>query len=299
MSNYGEEETYSTIFTSLKHPIRRKILRMLSERPRSFSEMQEEFRIESSHLTYHLESLGSLLHKSKNGEYALSVLGDAAMSVMYQVEEAPKTPPRLPSLQTKWKVFFAALMVGLIFTSSLCYVQYQTLSQLSAEYEPAQEILEFLGLDKGALMYEYAVDRSAVNAVIKGFGMLEGYDIFNLASYSTLEMELSFSIPTLPEAYLLISVLKETELLRFDADGVKVRGINVDHLKVLGTKVTNNGTYSASLPSIGWYWCFIQVIDPIVQRPEGNHTIDYAITLKVRSQGDNIPFFIGSVFRLA
>lgn len=56
----SEDEVYSTIFTSLKHPVRRKILRMLSEMPRSFSEVLEALGISSSHLTYHLESLGEL-----------------------------------------------------------------------------------------------------------------------------------------------------------------------------------------------------------------------------------------------
>jgi DNA-binding transcriptional ArsR family regulator len=59
-----EDETYSVIFRSLRHPIRRKILRLLSESPRSFSEMQEVLKIESPHLTYHLESLGNLLSKT-------------------------------------------------------------------------------------------------------------------------------------------------------------------------------------------------------------------------------------------
>lgn len=85
----SEEETYSTIFAALKHPIRRKILRMLSEGAKSFSEMEEVFKIESSHLTYHLENLGDLLFKTKNGKYALSSFGEAATSMMYQVEEKP------------------------------------------------------------------------------------------------------------------------------------------------------------------------------------------------------------------
>jgi hypothetical protein len=253
--------------------------------------MQEAFRIESSHLTYHLESLGSLLNKSKNGKYELSVLGDAAISMMYQVEETPKTLSRLTSLPMKWKALFAALMVSLILTSSLCYVQYQTLSQISAEYEQWQEVLEVLRLEKGALMYEYVVHRSVANAVLKGFNMLEGYDLYNLASDSTLEMELSFSIPTLPEAYLVMTVLDE-------AEPPSIRYINVDHLKALGTKVINNGTYSVSLPSKGWYWCVIMIVEPRVASLEENYAIDYIITLKVRSQGDNIPFFI-SVHRFA
>lgn len=89
MSNI-EEDTYSTIFMSLKHTIRRRILRILSEKPCSFSEMQEVFKIESSLLTYHLESLGSLLSKTEEGKYALSAIGEAAVSMMFKVEEAPK-----------------------------------------------------------------------------------------------------------------------------------------------------------------------------------------------------------------
>ena len=137
MSNSGEEEAYSTIFASLKHPIRRKILRMLSERPQSFSEMQEAFEIESSHLTYHLESLGSLLHKSKNGKYALSVLGDAAVSMMYQVEEVPKVtePKRFSSFPIKWKSLFVVLMIGLVALAGVSYTQYQFFNRLSAEHE--------------------------------------------------------------------------------------------------------------------------------------------------------------------
>ncbi|MGO8805362.1 MAG: ArsR family transcriptional regulator [Candidatus Bathyarchaeia archaeon] len=35
----AKEEIYSTMFSSLKHPARRKILRVLSEKPLTFSEM--------------------------------------------------------------------------------------------------------------------------------------------------------------------------------------------------------------------------------------------------------------------
>jgi len=53
----SEEETYSTMFTSLKHPARRKILRMLGEKPKNFSLILEELEISSSHLTYHLDKI--------------------------------------------------------------------------------------------------------------------------------------------------------------------------------------------------------------------------------------------------
>jgi DNA-binding transcriptional ArsR family regulator len=57
----SEEEIYSIMFSSLKHPARRKILRMLADSSMSFSEMLEALGVSSSHLTYHLENLGGLL----------------------------------------------------------------------------------------------------------------------------------------------------------------------------------------------------------------------------------------------
>jgi hypothetical protein len=85
------EEPYSTIFASLKHPIRRRILRMLSEKSMSFSEMLEVLGVSNSFLTYHLENLGVLVGKTDDGRYRLSSFGEAAMSTMMKVEDIPKT----------------------------------------------------------------------------------------------------------------------------------------------------------------------------------------------------------------
>jgi predicted transcriptional regulator len=88
MSDF-EEDTYSVIFSSLKHPVRRRILRMLTKGSCSFSELQEELRIESSYLTCHLESLRHLIIKNYDGRYTLSSFGEAAVSMMHDVEEGP------------------------------------------------------------------------------------------------------------------------------------------------------------------------------------------------------------------
>jgi DNA-binding transcriptional ArsR family regulator len=82
-----EEETYSLIYTSLKHPIRRKILRMLKSKPSAFSEILESVGIDSGHLNYHLESLGDLIVHSQDGKYQLSSVGSAAVRLMGGVEE--------------------------------------------------------------------------------------------------------------------------------------------------------------------------------------------------------------------
>jgi hypothetical protein len=55
--------------------------------------MQRLLKIESSHLTYHLEGLGNLLVKTEEGKYALSLLGEAAASTIKHVEGSPKAYP--------------------------------------------------------------------------------------------------------------------------------------------------------------------------------------------------------------
>lgn len=161
--NNAEEEYYSTVFIALKHPIRRKILRMLREKPRSFSEMLGELKIESSHLTYHIDTLRDLVNKTETGVYTLSFLGEAATSMMYQVEETPKALPHRPSLSLRWKVFFSvlmiSLMISLILLSGLYYVQYQRLNQVSAGYESLSETLTEVTLSAYSKDFQAATQR--------------------------------------------------------------------------------------------------------------------------------------------
>jgi len=138
MSDPGEE-TYSIMFTSLKHPARRKILRMLSEKPKNFSRILEELGISSSHLTYHLENLGELVTKMEDGKYRLSAFGKAAVLTMQGVEEAPDIKPKHPlSLPMRWQAIFGVLMIGLVILASVSYSQNNSLNQMSE----AQEYLE-------------------------------------------------------------------------------------------------------------------------------------------------------------
>lgn len=130
----NEEEIYSIMFTSLKHPVRRKILRMLNNKPMTFMEIVEQLEVSSSHLTYHLESLGELLAKTETGEYRLSSFGKAAASAMKGVEEAPELANRRPKkMARRWKAAFAVLMVVVLLLSSFGVYQYYMIAQLAAE----------------------------------------------------------------------------------------------------------------------------------------------------------------------
>lgn len=135
----SEEEIYSIMFSSLKHPVRRKILRMLAEKSMSFSQMLEALGVSSSHLTYHLENLGELLSKADDGQYRLSTFGEAAVSTMKIVEEAPavRSLHGFP-LSLRWRSFLAMLIVAVVLLASFSYIEYASLSQLSDEHDLLQ-----------------------------------------------------------------------------------------------------------------------------------------------------------------
>jgi len=136
------EDKYSTMFTSLKHPARRKILKMLSEKSMTFSEMLEKLDIPGSHLTYHLETLDEFLVKMDDGKYKLSSFGEASVSMMKGAEEVPSKTKKASPLSLKRKTVFAVLLISLVLLASLSFVQYLSFSQLSKDYELLQADFE-------------------------------------------------------------------------------------------------------------------------------------------------------------
>jgi hypothetical protein len=135
----SKEEIYSIMFSSLKHPARRKILRMLADKPMTFSEMLEYLGVSSSNLTYHLENLGELVAKDENGTYKLSTFGLASVNTMKIVEEAPPVTPRQRfGLSLKWRSVLGVLLVGLVVLASLTYMQFGTVNQLANDRNSLQ-----------------------------------------------------------------------------------------------------------------------------------------------------------------
>ena len=76
------DSSRAELFEALGHPTRVKILRILRERPMSFSELKRETGIESSgHLQFHLGKLSSLVKADAVGNYALTDEGRDALQV--------------------------------------------------------------------------------------------------------------------------------------------------------------------------------------------------------------------------
>jgi DNA-binding transcriptional ArsR family regulator len=133
----AQEEIYSTMFSSLKHPARRKILRLLSEKPLIFSEMLDLLGVSSSNLTYHLESLGELIAQ-ESGIYKLSTFGTAAVGTMKIVEEAPEVQPKKRSSASRLKVVLVGLLIGIVVLASIGILQYNALNQAANQRDLLQ-----------------------------------------------------------------------------------------------------------------------------------------------------------------
>lgn len=127
-----EEETYSTVFTALRHPVRRRILRTLAQSSRSFTDLQNSFNVNSAVLTYHLDAMKDLICKTEDGKYSLSTMGEGAMALMERVEEppkvisttiSPKTSMRLNILQSATIFIAVTLLVSGTHLTSISSVQ--------------------------------------------------------------------------------------------------------------------------------------------------------------------------------
>lgn len=128
-----EEETYSLILSALKHPLRRKILRMLSDKPLSFSEILESVSIDSGHLNYHIKSMGDIVTRTDDGKYALSSVGYAAIELVGKVEEQGKsnrTDKRAKRI-SKLALVFSAIFAVALLTASVYALTFTTQDQVA------------------------------------------------------------------------------------------------------------------------------------------------------------------------
>lgn len=153
MTDSREDEIYSTMFSSLKHPVRRQILRMLGIEPMTFMDMVEELGVSTPQLTYHLESLGDLVSKTDNSQYKLSAFGLATINAMKSVEEVHQNEPKRHLVTFKWKIFSVVLMIAVLLLASMTSLQYASIEQLSSSKQSLsaenQHLLSYgMGADK-------------------------------------------------------------------------------------------------------------------------------------------------------
>ncbi len=88
-----EDDTYSTMFTTLKHPIRRKILNILNQTPTTYTDIQTQLGIDNGLLNYHLDNMRDLITKNEEELYTLSEFGKATLNLVRGVEEPASSLP--------------------------------------------------------------------------------------------------------------------------------------------------------------------------------------------------------------
>jgi len=130
-----EEDTYSVIFSALKHPSRRKILRILAEGPKTYTELQKKLGIDTGYLNYYLETLDGLIMK-REGRYSLSELGRSAVMLIRNVEETGLTAEHgeLRASGLKFNIFHISLLFMLILSNAywIYYIHMQNLERTNS-----------------------------------------------------------------------------------------------------------------------------------------------------------------------
>jgi hypothetical protein len=92
INKYLSEKDLTSIFNLLKHPLRRGIIKILAEKPQTYSSILKNLNIaESSILNYHLREMDELLiKKDNNAKYALTEIGEICLQLILRVKEKEK-----------------------------------------------------------------------------------------------------------------------------------------------------------------------------------------------------------------
>lgn len=104
-------DTNTDLFEAVSHPLRIKILRLLQEKNRRFSEFKNSLQIKSSgNVTHHLVKLQGLISQDSTGEYYLTKLGrDALLVIEFGAEKNRKLVVQV-SIYLSTIIFYALFL---------------------------------------------------------------------------------------------------------------------------------------------------------------------------------------------
>jgi len=131
------------MFTALKHPIRRKILRIINESPVTYTEILNQLSIDNGLLNYHLENMKDLIAKKEDGSYLLSEFGKAAVGLTQKVEESPRKEEMSPKglFSKQFMGITLILLIGAVSLSLLYVTQTAELNQKNIALDAANNKL--------------------------------------------------------------------------------------------------------------------------------------------------------------
>ena len=292
----SEEEIYSIMFTSLKHPVRRKILRMLANKPMTFMEMVEQLGVSTSHLTYHLESLGELVSKLDGGTYKLSTFGVATVSAMNGVEEAPQIEQkRRWKLALKWKAAFGALLIAVILLAGMATLQYANINSLSESknalsLQNKQLLSTGTGPDK---VYNFLDYMTAIDA--RNYTVTLDSDVINYRSdFNVAEETIKYTLATVttPQTSMDVNLrFRNNHFSRYDltlgeSTPILISNVPSDLLQNVNLTLRNYKAYSGD----AYITPMINLLSTVTNT--STHTyIDGNMALQITNSAGSVTFY--------
>jgi DNA-binding transcriptional ArsR family regulator len=120
-----EEDTYNIIFKAMQHPIRRRILRTLSEAPSTYTEIQKTLNIDNGLLNYHLDNMRDLLTKNEEEKYTLSEFGRATVNLVRGVEEPARYASKLDASSSQLTIkILVIVFAAVVLVSSAALLDF-------------------------------------------------------------------------------------------------------------------------------------------------------------------------------
>jgi len=241
-----EEDIYTVIFSSLKHPIRRKILRMLNKSPLTYTELLKSLGLETGVLNYHLDSLRELLVKSDDSRYSLSEFGKAAHNLVTNVEEPVRKQReeiRLFGYRLKPATI---LVVSLILLLSSNTIWFYSLAQVS-------------DINRTTLIWALSDSRGSIHESIVALntsvtrGYLDDETLFAIAEHST---RLGYQLETLSR----IDKANAEKWLNIERSVDSLR----DFCKDFGTGIYIKFIHTDALPYVNLTWAYGPKIEVII-----------------------------------
>ncbi len=136
----GFSRDRAELFEALGHPTRIKILRLLADSPRSFSELKSALDIDSSgQLQFHLGKLKGLVRTTDESDYALTDEGKEALRIT--TVEPTRAEEQLKRLRRRLRLFAIVVLV-LVVAGTAAYYAY---SHAYSEYTLAAKSLQLSG----------------------------------------------------------------------------------------------------------------------------------------------------------
>ncbi len=289
-----EDDTYSTMFTALKHPIRRKILRIISQSPVTYTAILSQLGIDNGLLNYHLDNMKDLITKREDGSYLLSEFGKAAVGLTQKVEETPKKDDNFHK-RSFWPLvgIILVLIIGTASLSILYSSQNTELNQKNTALNVANSKLEKLSVfselanittgtqlaGSVQIINKFPITFTYINQTESGHGQI--YSVGSLLLFyvpvegSVVDLSLFVDPINLYELDLTLqkgNAWKNETLVEYDftfPDGSHAWASPI----VWEVKTTGNGVYET--PSLGKGWYTFSIFGPIIHANDTKMLIGY------------------------